>query len=131
VTQFQEIQIVTLDVGRTRPTQHTPSGLRLMHLKLSGRPDHRWSKIFTEGRIFPRHSMWRNAWIEGDYIVVECDPDEIEKYHLNDLKQDVKTSNQKYIQLIAEEEQKRKSNTEAISLENERLNGLKDRLNFD
>jgi hypothetical protein len=40
--------------------------------------------------------MWRRAWIEGRYIIVHCVPDEVKKYHLNDIKQDVTNSNAKY-----------------------------------
>ena len=38
--------------------------------------------------------MWREDWIEGNFIVVDCVPEEIEQYHLRDLKEDVAKTNQ-------------------------------------
>ena len=47
--------------------------------------------------------MWRRAWIDGFYIVVYCGIDEVKKYHLKDLKEDVATTNQKYREYLREQ----------------------------
>lgn len=33
--------------------------------------------------------MWRNAWIDGDAIVMNCPFEELKAHHLEDLKADV------------------------------------------
>jgi hypothetical protein len=78
-----------------------------IYIELSGIPAEEWLGIFEARRRFPRHTMWRRAWIEGQYIVIYCVPDELETYHLNDLREDVEYSNQeyrKYLKNLAEEE---------------------------
>ena len=51
--------------------------------------------------------MWRKAWVEGNCIVVHCVPDEMGKYHLRDLKEDVQNANaryREYLKKIAQQE---------------------------
>jgi hypothetical protein len=65
--------------------------------------------------------VWRRAWVEGSFIVVHCPLDELQRFHLADLKEDVAETNKKYreileqarrrqarAQQLAEEEQRRK-----------------------
>jgi hypothetical protein len=40
--------------------------------------------------------MWREVWIEGADLVIQCPPEELEQFHLGDLKQDVRNSNRAY-----------------------------------
>jgi len=67
-----------------------------MHLKLSAHPTAEWAQLFKNQRQFPRHSMWREAWVEGRYIVVDCVPEEIKQYHLRDLNEDAAVVNGEY-----------------------------------
>jgi len=92
---FDDICIVGMDKDRAyRPD---PEKL-LYHLyfELSTHPPQEWVQIFEAERQFPRHTMWRHAWIEGNHVVVHCAPDEVKKYHLRDIKEDVSNSNAKY-----------------------------------
>lgn len=92
---FDDLRIVGIDKGRAYrpdPEKH----LFHIYLELSAHPPQEWVQIFDAERQFPRHTMWRHAWLEGQYIVVHCVPEEIKKYHLRDLKQDVAQSNDKY-----------------------------------
>ncbi len=127
---FDEIKIVDLDVEKTRPSNEA-SGLRHMFLKLSAFPTNEWVQIFQSERSFPRHTMWRHAWIEGQYIVVDCVPEEIERYHLKDLKEDVASTTAKYVSYLQrmEAENERQQKQEAV--EREKLANLKGKLKFD
>lgn len=131
---FKDIKIIDLDVDKTKPSNNS-SGLRQMHLKLSSAPPSEWISFFNEERRFPRHSMWRNAWIDGHYIVVDCVPEEIEEYHLNDLKQDITNANVKYkshVKFVEQERARRKLEAEKKEQEEKaRLNRIKGNLNFD
>ncbi|MHB8927485.1 MAG: toll/interleukin-1 receptor domain-containing protein [Bacillota bacterium] len=101
LVQFEDIRIVDLDEGlsyRPNPSRE----LYNVYLKLSATPPEEWQEIFEAERRFPRHSMWRRAWIEGPYIVVHCVPDEIEQYHLKDLHEDVQKANVEYRQYLTE-----------------------------
>ena len=96
---FDDLRIVDIDKGRAYrpdPEKH----LFHVYLELSAHPTQEWVQIFDAERQFPRHTMWRHAWIEGQYIVVHCVPEEVKKYHLRDLKQDVEHSNDKYRQFL-------------------------------
>ncbi len=129
-TTFADIRITALDVDATRPSPQGP-GMRLLHLKLSDLPPPNWVRLFNELRQQPRHSMWRQAWIEGSHVVIDCVPDEIEQYHLTDLKDDVRVCNGRHRRwdqemAIAETARRREEQSERI-----RLIALNARLDFD
>lgn len=127
--EFNDIAITGLAVERTRQSDRAP-GLRHMFLALSSTPSAEWEQIFEAERRFPRHTMWREAWCEGAAIVVDCVPEEIERYHLNDLREDVANTNAKYREYLAKVAvHQRRQQTEADE-ESKRLEGLRDRLKF-
>jgi hypothetical protein len=92
---FEDISIIGVEKGRA----YRPDPEKLLYhlyLELSAHPPQEWAQIFEAERQFPRHTMWRHAWLDGKYVVVHCVPDELKQYHLPDLKQDVTNSNAKY-----------------------------------
>lgn len=93
--EFVDVQIVGVDKSRTY-NPDPQKALFNIYLTLSSYPPQEWVAIFDAERRFPRHTMWRKAWVEGNSVVVYCVPEEIKKYHLHDLKEDVAISNQKY-----------------------------------
>jgi KaiC/GvpD/RAD55 family RecA-like ATPase len=127
---FTDIRIVGLDTEATEQSA-TASGRRLMYLTLSEQPSSVWRDIFDAERQFPRHSMWRHAWIEGDSIVVDCVPEELEQYHLRDLKQDVANTNKKVRAYLEQEERRAKAAHDAAQRERDRIEQLKKRLDFE
>lgn len=127
---FKEIRITSLADHKTQRSQKA-SGLRLVHLTRSGEPPGEWVQLFEEARRFPRHSMWRGAWIEGSDIVIECVPEEIEQHHLKDLKEDVATANQQFVQRAARVDAQNAKRQEEERKERERLAGLKSKLKFN
>jgi hypothetical protein len=127
---FTDIAIIGLDVDATKPSQ-AASGLRHMYLQLSAEPPSEWQQLFNQGRRFPRHSMWRDAWVEGRHIVVDCVPEEIEQYHLRDLKEDAAKTNEKYRDYLGKVAGAQQQQQEAEQKEKSRLDDLKNRLKFD
>lgn len=124
MSEFVDIKIIDLALDRTAHSDTAP-GLRHMYLELSDRPPAEWSDFFDQERQFPRHSMWRHAWIEGNHIVVDCVPDEIERYHLADLKQDVTGANAHYNEHRRAKDQQLASAKAAEAAEKERLEQLR------
>jgi len=99
---FENISITGVDRDRT----YKPDPSKLLYnvyFELSDYPPQEWVEIFDAERQFPRHTMWRRAWIEGRYIVVYCVPEEVGKYHLRDIKQDVETCNERYREYLQRE----------------------------
>lgn len=92
---FVDVQIIGVDKERTY-NPDPQKALFNIYLTLSAYPSQEWVAIFDAERRFPRHTMWRKAWIEGNNAVVYCVPEELKQYHLRDLKEDVATSNTKY-----------------------------------
>jgi hypothetical protein len=127
---FTDIKITGLEVDATQASDRAP-GLRHMYLRLSASPPAEWQQLFDNERQFPRHTMWREAWIEGNFIVVDCVPEEIEQYHLRDLKEDVAKTNQKYRDYLAGVAQAHQQHEAAQQKERSRIEGLKNRLKFD
>jgi len=92
---FEDIRILGIDEEKLyKPDPN--SQLYHIYFELSGEPPQEWIRAFEAERKFPRHTMWRRAWIEGKYIVVYCVPAEVARYHLRDIKEDVGTCNSKY-----------------------------------
>jgi hypothetical protein len=129
-TDFVDIRIISLEEEMTVESPENPP-LRYVFLRLSQTPLPIWQSYFREQRNVSRHPHWRRAWIDRKYIVVECLPEEIETYHLNDLKHDIAQANlrcRKYLQGKAGPDRQRENLDEAAR---ERLREMKSRLNFD
>ena len=117
---FDNIRITGTDKDRL----YRPDATKLLYnvyFSLSVNPPSEWVQIFEEERRFPRHSMWRRAWIDSKYIVIHCCLDEI-KMHLNDLKADVTNSNNKYRiylrrQTLEKEKKKQRENKEKTNID--------------
>ena len=107
------------------------AGLKDYYFQLSENPPVGWSDFFDQAREFPRHTMWRKAWVEGDCVAVKCALDELERYHVRDLKRDVATANKNYMQAKADAERQRQlENERKEKIRRERDNVL-DQLDFD
>ena len=124
-----ELKIVGVIKERTHQDPKL-SGLQDYYFKLSKRPPSGWNRFFDEVRSFPRHSMWRKAWIEGDCVVLNCALDEIEQYHLRDLKQDVATANEKYDEAVRLHEQQKHQQRQREQKLREERDGKLDELDF-
>ncbi len=130
LTTFEDIKILEIDDSKS----YKPDPMKLLyniHMKLSASPPVEWQQIFEAERRFPRHTMWRNAWIEEGHIVIHCVPDELEKYHARDLMEDVDKSNSKYRKYLMEEAQKEAKKVEQEMFERNKLKELKQRIRFN
>jgi len=94
-------------------------------------PPAEWHLFFDQNRSFPRHNMWRKAWVERDCIVVKCALEEIERYHLRDLKEDVAKTNSDYSQAVKVHHEKEKKKQELARKQKEERDGKLDQLDFD
>ncbi len=127
---FEDLRIVGLDEERSfKPNPQ--KALYHMYLQLSGQPASEWQQIFDAERRFPRHSMWRRAWIEGAFVIVHCVPDELERHHLEDLKEDVRNANVKFREYLTEQARRQAIEREKGQREQNSIRDLKGRLDFD
>ena len=124
------LRIVGVVKERTRQDPNY-SGLQDYYFELSAMPPPEWDLFFDKSRSFPRHSMWREAWIEGDCVVVKCALDEIERYHLRDLKEDVAKANADYMKALRMHEEQERQKRELARKQKEERDGKLDRLDFD
>ncbi len=129
LSNFIDIKIMDLDLERSYKPDESKF-LYNMYLKLSTRPSDDWIQIFNAERRFPRHTMWRDAWIEKDFIVILCVPEELEKFHLGDLKEDIVNANTKYRQYLFEQAQREIKEKDHEKTDTEKLQNLKKRLDF-
>jgi hypothetical protein len=129
-SDFTEIKIVGLEDEMTVASFDHPE-LQLIFLKLSQTPPPLWQSYFKELRNVSRHPRWRKAWVDRRFIVVECLPDEIEAYHLRDLKQDVARCNERCHAYFAAQTQAERQKKHADHNVRAQLREMKDRLRFD
>ena len=127
---FADIRIVSLEEEMTVESPVNPP-LRYVYLQLSKTPPPIWTSYFKEARKISRHTHWRHAWVDRKYIVVECVPEEIETYHLNDLKQDVAQANQRCQAYFQRQTLAERQKHVADHHVRERLRDIKGRLKFD
>jgi hypothetical protein len=129
-SDFTEIKIVDLADEMTVASFDHPQ-LQLIFLRLSQTPPPIWQSYFKELRNVSRHPHWRKAWIDRRFIVVECLPDEIEAYHLRDLKQDVARANERCREYFKGQAQAERQKKHADHNVRAQLREMKDRLRFD
>lgn len=101
-----------------------------MYLRLSRTPPEEWQQIFDAEPRFPRHRMWRRAWLEATYIVVYCVPEELENYHMRDLLQDVKNCNAKYREYLTQLARQEARQASRLEHQRDKLRELKKKLGF-
>jgi len=124
---FSDLSIVDVDKGRTYKPDNEYD-LYNVYFKLNSTPSREWVQIFEAERAFPRHSMWRRAWIEGTHVVVNCGLDEVKKYHLKDITEDVANSNSKYRDYLRQQELKKLRESAKAEKEKRRLDDALDNL---
>ena len=127
---LEGIRITDLDVGLTQPSQEAP-GFRRLYLKLSEEPPPEWIRIFEQERRFPSLRVWRNAWVVGAHIVVECVPEELEQSQLNHLKEDVATANKKFSEWTARNNAETLQRLQERAATRKQLEELRGKLKFD
>ena len=125
-----KIRIIDLDVALTEPSQEAP-GFQRLFLRLSEAPSPGWIKIFEQERRFPAHQIWRNAWVAGAHIVVECIPEELKQSHLNHLKEDVATTNTKFAEWTARNNEEMLDELQKQAVARAQLEKLRSTLRFD
>lgn len=130
LTGFEDITIKGVDKERlSKP--HPDKELYDIFFALSQNPPREWTEICDAERRFPRHTMWRRAWIEGRYIGVRCTLPEVQQYHLSDLKQDVANTNSKYRRYLLEREQARVREQHKLRKKQQEIDRYLDGLEFD
>jgi hypothetical protein len=127
---FQDIRITSLDTNKSQDLS-SQDGTHRLYLTLSGAPPATWRDIFGREHQTPRSSIWREATIDGMFLVITCTPEELEKHHLEFLKEDVKNTNRKFKLSIAEQEEQAARFRQSEEERKKRLEEVRDRLKFD
>jgi len=127
---FEQIRISDADIDLTQTSQEA-SGLRRLYLKLSGEPPPEWVEIFEKKRRFPRDPIWRNAWVVGAHIVIDCVPEELEQSGLNHLKEDVTNANSEFLESSARHDAENLRQFEKKEATRKQLEELRAKLKFD
>jgi len=130
LAEFEDIGIIDIDINKSY-NPDPRKALYNMYLNLSKAPPDEWQQIFDAERRFPRHTMWRRAWIEGANIVIYCVPEELEEYHMKDILEDVNNSNKKYREYLTNLAQKEVVEHKDLQKEQDKLKDIKRRLGFD
>lgn len=127
---FADIKIIGLEEEMTVDSPVRPH-LRYVYLRLSQSPPPLWQNYFKDARKVSRHPHWRQAWVDRKYIIVECLLPELELYHLNDLRQDVATANQRYHQHLGKQGNPDREKARVDQEARDFLREVKGRLKFD
>jgi hypothetical protein len=128
--QFEDIRIVGMDGAKT----HNPDPSKLLYniyFRLSKHPSSEWAQLFEQEHHFPRHSMWRRARIEGEFIVLHAPLSEVDEHHLSYLKEDVENANSKYQQYLQKKLARDEQQKAEEEQERQRVEDLKNTLKFD
>ena len=100
----EDIRMTGSDIHQCSPSPEHPR-LQRISLTLSGLPPSEWQTMFTRECRVARQTLWREARIEGSYIVIDCVPEELEQPHLDSVKEDVKNTKKKFGLLMAQRQE--------------------------
>ena len=124
---FQDITIVDLDVHKTTWSR-VHSSMRTLYLKLSREPDQAWSRFFFEERASRVELKRHGLWIEEGYIVFDCLLDDVDNYHLPDIRQSVTYANNKSRELAEARRAESERAREDTQIEQQELAALRARI---
>jgi len=126
----EDIRITGIDMHQCFPSPEHPR-LQRIYLTLSDLPPADWQTIFTREHGVARQTLWREAWIEGSCILIDCVPEELEQHHLDSLKEDVKNTNKKFGLLMAQRQEEATRQLQAEQTARKGLHDLQNMLQFD
>ncbi len=125
---FQDINLLAVVSEKTTRPDKTKD-LYNVYFKLSATPDSLWKEIFNHVHENRFSLMLRKAYVQGEYILVYCGLDEVQKHHVGILKQDLIDTNRYYKEhLIKIEKQQEKERIEEQRSKQEvadKLNNIK------
>jgi hypothetical protein len=129
-TPFQDSRMTGLD---THKSHDVPSqdGTHRLSLTLSGIPPPTWRDIFGREHHTPRSALWREAIIDGMFLVIPCTPEELERDHLAFFKEDVKHTNEQFRRSIVAQEEWSVRVRQREEARQRRLEEVRERLPFD
>jgi hypothetical protein len=94
-----KVQVIELDTSRTRPSPNAPER-RMFYFKLSVAPPEEAVELFDRTWTVPRGAVWRQVKIEGDYLLIDCQPQEVVNVYLSAIKRDLRTACKRYNKLM-------------------------------
>jgi hypothetical protein len=125
--EFEDIRIGGLDLeATTGPAPGTD--VWDVHLRLHPAPPEVWDQIFELVWSGRRYQRWRRARISGGSLVITCDLDEIDAYHLPHLETAVAETNGRYREWRDQEAQQGDQEIQRRTDGEAALDALEDRL---
>jgi hypothetical protein len=125
---FQDIKIIGVDknkINRPDPEKQIYD----VFFELSEVPPSEWIDVFNGERRTPSHSLWRKAWIEGKYVVVNCTLEELGQQQ-KDLNENIATSNKQYKEYSSRLEERNQQKISKAEEEKKKINDALDKLKF-
>lgn len=107
---FIDIAIGAVDNAASNARSPRWPGNYLMHVRLSHTPPQEWKNIYGAVQKTHYHSKtYRRNRIEGNYLIVDCPPVELNAERLAELAQDVNATNAKYRDRLQQREREAKA----------------------
>lgn len=103
MSEFNDIRIVGADEELTHAPNPAKPAMYDVYLKLSADPPHEWAQLFDQEWSLRLYSMKRRGQVGGNHIVIHCALDEVERYHLPELKETLERVNDRYRQFAAQQ----------------------------
>ena len=128
---FEDITIVSINVSAS---SHTFPASVLMNIvfNLSSTAPGEWSSIFNFRWNHRIYVMKRGAHICADHLEICCAPEELETFHMPELKAVIAGTNQVYRQFLAKERQYEPGQSAKTNLDKDKLlQDLTKNINFD
>ena len=92
-SSLQDLKLIGLDAERSHAIS---GGLVRIVFRLSGPPPLGWSYVFTTTWQTVVYPMKRATGVDGDTIWIDCLAEEVEAYHLEQIKSAVEQTNKQY-----------------------------------
>ena len=131
MSEFNDIKIVGADDDLTHAPNPAKPAMYDVYLNVSPEPPHEWAQLFEQEWSTRLYSMKRRAHVEGDHIVIHYALDEVEKYHIPELKETLQRVNERYRQFAAQQARRNQQEAARQAAANQQKKDTLGRLKFD
>ncbi len=123
-----EIHIERMNTDKTRKDTGSETVYHV-YFELSGHPPPEWTNIF--GKEWQKLNPTQKAAIDGDFLVLHCQLDEVETTQLPVLKKAVAATNEAYSQYAQKEATDLEHREDAWKQERKEVDNMSNSLRFD
>lgn len=130
VNNFKDIKIVELDENASHTREHNSRMVNIILILSESAPD-AWARHFNNQWQQHFYMMKRDASVSGKRLEIYCLPEELQQYHIPELKSVISKTNLAYRSLVEQAQRDAAERNAAAARQRDELVDLKSKIKFD